>query len=40
MSCSKWAYRESCNGKPCCGDCDKCRYADEPWCDEEWEENE
>ena len=24
MSVSLWRYSESCDGKPCCGDCDEC----------------
>ena len=24
MSVSLWRYSESCDGKPCCGDCDLC----------------
>lgn len=30
MSVSLWAYEpEKCDGEPCCGDCDKCKKADE-----------
>lgn len=24
MSVSLWRYSETCEGKPCCGDCDMC----------------
>ena len=27
MNTRLWAYTEECEGKPCCGDCDKCRKA-------------
>lgn len=29
MSVSKWAWRESCDGDYCPGDCDYCRKAEE-----------
>lgn len=30
MSVSLWGYEpEKCDGEPCCGDCDKCKKADE-----------
>lgn len=29
MSASKWAYTDDCDGKPCCGECDLCSYAEE-----------
>lgn len=39
MSVSLWAYTESCDGKPCPGDCDLCRKADENATEEEGEED-
>ena len=27
MSVSLWNYSKECEGKPCCGDCDKCYSA-------------
>lgn len=35
MSVSLWAYTESCDGRPCSGDCDLCGKAEE---DEEEED--
>ena len=29
MSVSLWAYTESCDGKPCPGDCDNCGRAED-----------
>lgn len=30
MSVSKWAYwAETCDGEPCCGECDECPIRDE-----------
>ena len=29
MSCSLWRYEESCEGRPCPGDCDLCSYEGE-----------
>lgn len=29
MSVSLWAYTESCEGKPCPGDCDNCNKPEE-----------
>lgn len=29
MSCSKWRWTEACDGRPCPGDCDLCRYFPE-----------
>ena len=29
MSVSKWRWTESCDGKPCCGECDLCTEGDE-----------
>ena len=29
MSVSLWAYKESCDGRRCCGDCDYCSHRPE-----------
>lgn len=30
MSASKWAYwSDTCDGEPCCGECDECPIKDE-----------
>ena len=42
MSTTYWAYRSECKMHPeyCMGGCDNCRYATEPFDDEEWEDEE
>lgn len=30
MSVFRWRYDETCEGRYCCGDCDKCDKEDEP----------
>lgn len=29
MSVDLWKWREACDSHACCGDCDRCEYAEE-----------
>ena len=35
MSCSKWAWTESCKNEECCGECDLCKHLPEDYDDKE-----